>query len=388
MLSGNPTALRRRLRAASALAIFSLASCVLAIPGNAQETATQPGVPVSVATIGRQDVPNWADGLGTVQAFYSVSLRTQVDGTLIAVPVKEGQDVKAGDLLALIDPRPYQATMDQASAKKQQDQAQLANAQADLARYSALEQRDFASRQQVATQTALVKQLTATIAGDDAQIEAARINLDFCRITAPFDARVGLRNVDPGNFVRASEATPIISVAQIQPISVTFTLPQDDLPAIARAMKAGQLEVAVFGSDDATRLDTGTLGTIDNSVDTTTGTIKLKASFPNQDRTLWPGQFVHVRLLLNTDRNVVAAPASAIQHGPDGLYVYRVDPAAKTVRFQPIKAARQEGDTYVVTDGLDPGAVVVTAGQSRLQDGTRIAINENKAPQQPQRSGT
>jgi multidrug efflux system membrane fusion protein len=374
------------MRVASAFAILFVTAGLLA--GSAEAQSGPQGVPVSVATIARQDVPNWANGLGTVQAYYAVSLRTQVDGTLIAVPVKEGQDVKAGDLLALIDPRPYQATMDQVSAKKQQDQAQLANAQADLARYSALEKRDFASQQQVATQMALVKQLTATIAGDDAQIEAAKINLDFCRITAPFDARVGLRNVDPGNFVRASEATPIISLAQIQPISVTFTLPQDDLPAIAKAMRAGSLQVDVFASDDHTKLDTGTLGTIDNSVDTTTGTIKLKASFPNKGRTLWPGQFVNVKLLLGTDRNVVTAPASAVQHGPDGLFVYQVDPQANTVKVQPIETSRQEGDTYIVTNGLDSGAVVVTAGQSRLQNGARIAVADNNKATPSPRSGT
>ena len=386
MVSGSLTALRHGVRVASVFVILSVTGGVVAGSANAQSSAPV-GVPVSVATIARQDVPNWADGLGTVQAYYSVSLRTQVDGTLIAVPVKEGQDVKAGDLLAQIDPRPYKAAVDQAEAKKQQDQAQLANAMADLARYSALEKRDFASQQQVATQTALVKQLTATIAGDDAQIESARINLDFCHITAPFDARVGLRNVDPGNFVRASEATPIISVAQIQPISVTFTLPQDDLPAIAKAMKAGSLEVAVYASDNTTRLDTGTLGTIDNSVDTNTGTIRLKASFPNKSRTLWPGLFVNVRLLLNTDHDVVTAPAAAVQHGPNGLFVYQVDPQANTVKFQPIKTEREEGGLYVVTSGLEPGAVVVTAGQSRLQDGTHIAVNDNKAPQSP-RSGS
>jgi membrane fusion protein, multidrug efflux system len=385
MVSETLTALRRGVRVVSvSYVIASIAAGCLISSAHAQSTPQ--GIPVTVATVARQDVPNWADGLGTVQAFYSVSLRTQVDGTLVAVPVKEGQDVKAGDLLALIDPRTYQATMDQASAKKQQDLAQLANAQADLWRFSALEKRDFASQQQVATQSALVKQLTATIAGDDAQIEAAKINLDYCRITAPFDARVGLRNVDPGNFVRASEATQIVSVAQIQPISVTFTLPQDDLPAIAKAMSKGGLRVDVYASDNTTKLDTGTLGTIDNSVDITTGTIKAKASFPNKNRTLWPGQFVNVRLLLDTDLNVVAAPAAAIQHGPDGLAVYLVDPQANTVKFQPIKVARQEGSVYVVTNGLEPGNVVVVAGQSRLQDGTRISINDNKAPQQ--RSGS
>jgi multidrug efflux system membrane fusion protein len=347
------------------------------VPNPASAQSGPPGVPVTVATIGRQDLPNWQHGLGTVQAYYSVQLRPRVDGTLVSVPVQEGQDVKAGELLALIDPRPYQAVLDAAMAKKQQDQAQLSNAQADLTRYSSLMRQDFASRQQVDTQAALVKQVTATIIGDDAQIEAAQLNLDFCRITAPFDGRVGLRNVDPGNFVRSSEATAIMSLVQVQPIAVTFTLPQDTLPAISKAMKVGALPVVVFASDDSTELDHGMLATIDNNVDTTTGTIRLKATFPNPGHTLWPGQFVYARLLLNTDRNVIAAPAAAVQHGPDGLFVYKVEPGG-TVSVQPIKVSRQEGDVYQVTAGLDAGMSVVTGGQSRLQNGARIAIREPK----------
>lgn len=342
--------------------------------GRAETAGGPPPVPVTVATIARQDVPDWQHGLGTVQAFYAVQLRTHVDGTLLAVPVKEGQDVKAGEVLAVIDPRPYQAALDVALAKRAQDQAQLANAQADLRRYTALARNDFASRQQVDTQSALVKAAAATIAGDDAQVEAAKLNLDFCRITAPFDARVGLRNVDPGNFVRASEATPILSIAQIQPISVLFTLPQDQLPAIARAMRAGTPQVVVLAGDDRTELDHGRLATIDNSVDPATGTIRLKASLPNPGRTLWPGQFVNVRVLLGIDRHVIAAPADAVQHGPNGLYVYKVE-AGDTVSVQPIEVARRAGDVYVVTKGLNEGMVVVTGGQSRLRNGARIAVN-------------
>ncbi len=377
MNRGTLTSLRNRTR--FAIAIATMGASLIAMPNPAGAQSGPSGVPVSVATISRQDIPNWQRGLGTVQAYYSVQLRPRVDGTLISVPVQEGQDVKAGDLLAMIDPRPYQAALDAAMAKKQQDQAQLANAQADFLRYSSLMRQDFASRQQVDTQAALVKQVTATIAGDDAQIEAAQLNLDFCRITAPFDGRVGLRNVDPGNFVRSSEATAIMSLAQVQPIAVTFTLPQDSLPAIARAMKTGALPVAVFASDDTTQLDHGTLATIDNNVDTATGTIRLKATFPNPGHTLWPGQFVYARLLLETDRNVIAAPASAVQHGPNGLFVYKVEPGG-TVSVQPIKVSRQEGDVYEVTAGLDAGVSVVTVGQSRLQNGARIAISEPKPP--------
>ncbi|HVY17771.1 MAG TPA: efflux RND transporter periplasmic adaptor subunit [Rhodopila sp.] len=367
-----------------------LGSTVLDVP-RALAQPEPPAVPVTVATITRQDVPHWLRGLGTVQAYYAVQLRPRVDGTLIAVPVKEGQDVKAGTLLALIDPRPYQATLDAALAKKAQDQAQLANAQADLTRYSALMHGDFASRQQVDTQAALVKQLTATILGDDAQIEAARLNLDFCHITAPFDGRVGLRNVDPGNFVRASEATPILSLVQLQPIAATFTLPQDSLPLVAKAMQGDPaLPVTVYAGDDKTELDRGKLVTIDNNVDPSTGTIKLKATFPNPAHTLWPGQFVNARLLVGTDHDVVAAPAAAIQHGPNGLFVYKVQPGS-AVSVQPIKVARQEDNTYIVTEGLDPGATVVVGGQSRLQNGARISVTDSKAdskPVQTARSGS
>jgi multidrug efflux system membrane fusion protein len=372
-----------------ALLVSAAGTMCLAMPLVAEQAAAQgapQGVPVTVGTIGRQDVPNWQRGLGTVQAYYSVQLRPRVDGTLFSVPVQEGQDVKAGDLLAMIDPRPYQAILDAAIAKRQQDQAQLSNAQTDLARYSSLMRQDFASRQQVDTQSAMVKQFTATIAGDDAQVEAAQLNLDFCRIVAPFNGRVGLRNVDPGNFVRSSESTAILSVVQIQPIAVTFTLPQDSLPLVSKAMREGPLPVSVYAGDDKTELDRGTLVTIDNSVDTTTGTIRLKATFPNPGHTLWPGQFVNARLLLATDRNVVAAPAAAVQHGPNGLYVYKIEPG-DTVKLQPIKVSRQEGDIYVVAEGLDAGAVVVTGGQSRLQNGAHVAISGPK-PTQTAGSGT
>jgi membrane fusion protein, multidrug efflux system len=333
----------------------------------------------------RQDVPIWLRGLGTVQAHYSVQLRPRIDGTLTQVPVEEGQDVKQGDLLAVIDPRPYQATLDAALAKKQQNQAQLANAQADLARYTTLVRRDFASRQQLETQQAMVKQLTAAIMGDDAQIKAAQLDLSFCYIRSPFDGRVGLRNVDPGNFVRSTEATPIVSVTQVEPITVTFTLPQDDLPAVIQAMRKRPLDVVVYASDNKTELDRGTLMTADNSIDAGTGTIKLKAKLPNKQRLLWPGQFVNVRLLLGVDTNVVAITAAAVQHGANGLYVYQVG-SNNVVAVQPIKVARQEGDLYVVAEGLDNGAIVVTAGQSRLQAGTHVAVRE--APAAQVRSGS
>jgi multidrug efflux system membrane fusion protein len=337
-----------------------------------------PAVPVTVTTATKQDVPLWLRGLGTVQAYYAVQLRPRVDGTLTQVPVAEGQDVKKGDLLAVIDPRPYQAILDAAVAKKQQDQAQMANAQTDMARYASLVQKDFASRQQLDTQQAMVKQFSAAIVGDDAQIEAAQLNLSFCYIIAPFDGRIGLRNVDPGNIVHSAEPTPIISVMQIHPISVTFTLPQDNLPAINAAMAQKQLDVVVYAGDNKTELDRGTLLTPDNTIDTTTGTIKMKAIFPNKLNTLWPGQFVNAWLLLGTQADVVAIANSTVQHGPNGLYVYQVG-SNDTVTMQPIVVAREEGGVSVVSSGLAAGAKVVATGQSRLQAGSRVTVVEARA---------
>jgi multidrug efflux system membrane fusion protein len=354
------------------------------IPAVAQPA---PAVPVTVTTASKQDVPIWLRGLGTVQAYYAVQLRPRVDGTLMQVPVTEGQDVKQGALLAVIDPRPYQAVLDTAMAKKQQDEAQLSNAKADLARYDSLVRRDFASHQQLDTQQAMVKQFTAALLGDDAQIEAARLNLSFCYITSPFDGRIGLRNVDPGNMVHSAEPTPIVSVTQIQPITVTFTLPQDNLPAIMQAMETHTLEVVANDSNNKAELDRGVLLTPDNTIDTTTGTIKLKATFHNTHRKLWPGQFVNAALLVGTEANVIAVAGTSVQHGPDGLYVYQVG-QNDTVSVQPIQVARQEGDVYVVSSGLAEGAVVVATGQSRLQNGAHVTVREAQTtPAAPVKSG-
>jgi multidrug efflux system membrane fusion protein len=355
--------------------LFAVLIASAPVWADAQSPAQGPAVPVTVTNAVRRDVPIWLRALGTVQANYAVQLRPRVDGTLTQVPVKEGQDVKKGDLLAVIDPRPYQAALDAALAKKQQDQAQLSNAQADLARYSSLVRQDFASRQQLETQQAMVKQFSAAILGDEAQIEAAQLNVSFSYITAPFDGRIGLRNVDPGNIVHSAEAAPIISMTQIQPISVTFTVPQDNLPSIMRAMEQRSLDVVVNASDNTTELDRGVLLTPDNMIDTTTGTIKLKATFSNPHRALWPGQFVNVMLLLGIENNVVAVAAASVQHGPNGLYVYQLG-QNDIVTVQPIQVARQEGDVYVVSGGLAEGAVVVSTGQSRLQAGAHVTVKE------------
>ncbi|MGH7153168.1 MAG: efflux RND transporter periplasmic adaptor subunit, partial [Acetobacteraceae bacterium] len=323
------------------------------------------------------DVPITVSGLGTVQALNSVLIRARVDGMLMEVAVAEGQSVKPGDLIAVIDPRPYKAALDQSMANQQQDEAQLTNATRDLARYGSLIKQDFASHQQYDTQQAQVAKLTAAIAGDKAAVEAAQLNLSYCYITSPIPGRVGLRLVDPGNMVHAADPTGIISIAQDKPITVVFTLPEQDLPAITKAMAEGRLPVTALSGDDKTELDHGVLLTPDNSIDQTTGTIKLKASFPNPNDSLWPGQFVDTHLLLGIEHQAITVPPDAVQHGPAGLYVYVIRSDSTVVR----KAVEsyQQGNVAVITKGLQPGEEVVLAGQSRLDDGVRVTVEQPQA---------
>ncbi len=370
--------LRRRALHLTRVLAVAAATIVALMHAHAQPArppGTPPAVPVSTAHAIRQDVPIYLFGLGSVQAFNGVLVRARVDGTLMQVTVTEGQDVNQGDVLAIIDPRPFQAALDAAVAKRAQDQADLDNAKRDLTRYSSLAQSSFASRQQVDTQQSMVNRLTAMIAGDDAAVETARLNLGYCTITSPIQGRVGLRQVDPGNLVHASDATGILTITQIRPISVLFTLPQDSLPSINIAMAAGKLPVTAFSGDAKTELDQGTLLTPDNTIDASTGTIKLKAVFPNPNNTLWPGQFVNARLLVSTDKNVLTVPSIAVQHGPSSLYVYVVKPDS-TVTRQDVELTRDTGTVAVIAKGLSEDQVVVTDGQSRLQQGTRVAVND------------
>jgi len=351
---------------------------ILLEPSTAQQPRPPSGpplVPVSIARATRQDVPIYLKGLGSVQAFNSVLVRARVDGTLTEFPVTEGQEVKQGDLIAVIDPRPYQAALDAAMAKKSQDDADFVNSKSDLARYTSLEQKSFASHQQVDTQQALVNHMTATIAGDNAAIEMAKLNLSYCFITSPIQGRIGLRQVDPGNLVHASDAAGIVTITQIHPISGLFTVPQDSLPTISVAMEKGKLPVIAFAADDKTQLDQGTLLTPDNAIDSSTGTIKLKATFPNPHNTLWPGQFINARLQLGTEQNALTVPSVAVQHGPVGLYVYVVGPDQSVAR-QPVEVGSDDGALSVIAKGLTEGQQVVTEGQSRLQVGTRVAVND------------
>lgn len=333
---------------------------------------TPPGVPVQTAVVSRRDVPVVLRNIGSVQAFQSVLIRARVDGTLTKIFFTEGQDVKPGDPLAEIDPRPYAATLAQVQAKKAADEAQLANAQRDHARYASLASSNFASRQQLDTQTAMVAQYSATIKGDEASVAAARLNLDFTNIVSPIDGRTGLRLVDPGNLIHANDQQGIVSITQIHPISVIFTLPQDNLPNIQAAMAKGKLPVQAFTPDDKAQLSQGELLTTDNTIDAATGTIRLKAVFANADNKLWPGQFVNMRLQLGSIANALTVPSIAVQRGPNGLYVFVVKPD-NSAGLQPVEVSQDDGINAVVTKGLDEGVLVVTNGQSRLQNGTRVA---------------
>jgi multidrug efflux system membrane fusion protein len=333
------------------------------------------GVPVLIGTAERRDMPIMLDALGTVQAFNSVTIKTMVDGPLIAVKFTEGQIVRKGDVLAQVDARNYQAAFDQAVAKKAQDEALLANARADLVRYQKLVSNNFTSAQQADTQKALVAQYEAQTRQDQALIDTARTNLDYTTILSPLDGRTGVRGVDQGNIVHASDATGLVVITQLQPIFVVFTLPQQSLPAVAKAMGAGVPTVVATpqGGTRSTVLDTGTLTVLDNQVDPTTGTIKLKASFPNADSKLWPGGFVGIRLQVDTAQGAVVVPPAAVQRGPRGAFVYVVG-ADNTVTRQVIETGYEDEQATIVTKGLTGGEKVVTDGASRLSDGTKVTI--------------
>jgi len=335
------------------------------------------GGPVAIVAKAAEtaDVPIYLEGVGSVRALNMATVRAQVDGILLSVNFKEGQDVKRGDVLAKIDPVTYQAQLDQAVAKKALDEALLANTKRDLERYQKVGTLAI-SQQQIDTQKALAQQQEAQIKSDTAAIENATAILGYTTILAPFDGRTGIRIVDQGNLVHAGDAGGIVVITQIQPISVVFTLPQQDLPALTGA--TGQLTAQALSTNGQTELDSGLLEVIDNQVDQQTGTIRLKANFPNDKRQLWPGQFVNVRVLVDTLKNVVVAPTEAIQRGPDGDYVYIVQ-ADKTVLMRPVKISRQDEKQAVIADGVKPGDTLVVSGFGRLKDGASVSISDGKA---------
>ncbi|PYV81801.1 MAG: multidrug transporter subunit MdtA [Acidobacteria bacterium] len=329
-------------------------------------------LPVTVANVTRQDLPVYLSGLGSVAAYYTVSVKSRVDGQLVDVKFREGETVKQGALLAVIDPRPYQAQLEQAQAQLFKDQASLRDAQLNYERYKGLLQNSGAmSQQQVDTQQATVDQLQGTVHNDQATVDNAKLNLSYCHITAPVGGRIGLRLVDPGNMVHASDTNPILVITQLQPITALFTLPEDQLPEVAKRMRKALLEVDAYSRDDSTKLATGKLLTIDNQIDQTTGTGRLKAVFSNEDNVLWPNQFVNIHLLLETRKNATVIPSAAVQQGPQGSYVYVVKPD-KTVEARNVNPSLTEGNLTQIASGISPDEVVVTDGQDKLQTGTHV----------------
>ena len=342
-------------------------------------SAPSPAVPVTTAKAQVMPVPVYFDGLGTVQAFKVVQIKAQVNGILTSLPAREGQEVQQGDVVAEIDPRPYQAALDQATAQRGKDVATLKGAQLDLERYRTLAAKSFAAVQQVDDQQATVSSLAASIAADEAAIETAKINLGYCVIRAPFAGRVSLYQVDVGNLIQSASQTGIISITQDKPIAVVFTLPESNLPKVqdARA-RGGDVPVLVQDGSTGAQLATGKLLTPNNTIDTSTGTISLKAEFTNQDDHLWPGQFVNARIQVAELPKAVVIPTEAIEHGPNGLFVYFIKPD-QTVDVEPIEVGYQDDGKSVVTKGLAGSEAVVVFGQSRLAPGTKVRARSASA---------
>jgi multidrug efflux system membrane fusion protein len=340
--------------------------------------AAPPAIAVDTAAAGHSDVPIYLIGLGTVQAFYTVTVTARVDGELQKIAFTEGQQVRKGDLLAQIDPRPNQAAYEQAVAAKAKDAAMLANARRDLERFTLLQPDDLASKQTVDTARATVDQFKAQVDVDQAVIDNARTQLDYTRITSPINGRTGMRLVDPGNIVHAAATTGIVVVTQVQPISVVFTLPEEDLSAVGAALTAGAVTVTTLSRDGNTELDQGALTLIDNEIDQATGTARLKATFANERNTLWPGQYVNARVLVRTERNALTLPTAAVQLGPNGPFTYVIK-GDSTVEVRPLKLGEVSGDLTVIRSGIALNERVVTSNQYRLQAGVRVRDNAKVA---------
>jgi len=360
---------------------LAAAACLLAAygiwqhfaQGIAPQQAQTSAAPVHVAVVERRPFPVILGGLGTVQATNTVTVRSRVDGQIEKVAFEEGQMIKEGDLLVQIDPAPFQATLDQATAKLAQDQASLTNAKQDLERTTVLSKQGNATQQLFDQRTANVASLAAQVQADQASIDSAKVQLAYTTITSPLAGRAGFRLVDRGNIVHASDQTGILTITQVQPISVVFTAPEQQLPAISEALKSGPLKVTAYSSDGKTELGQGTLKLIDNQVDPASGTVRLKAAFDNPGDRLWPGLSVTTRLLVSTVDNVVVVPDNAVQRGPNGLYVYVVAPDSKA-ELRDIKVSRIEGDQALVENGLSPGERIVTSGHYRVLPGGLVQV--------------
>jgi len=336
--------------------------------------APAPGVPVTAGTVEAKDMPIFLNGIGTVQAFNMVTIKSRVDGQLVKVNFHEGQEVNVGDPLIQIDPRSFQAALEVAQAAKAKDEATLASAQADLDRYSQLVGSGYQTRQSYDQQKATVAQLQAALKGDQAQIDAAQVNLDYCDIRSPIAGRLGIKLVDIGNLVHASDNSGLVTITQTKPIYVNFTIAQEFLHKIHEKQGLGDLTVQAYGADNVTLLSEGRLAVIDNAVDQTTGTIRLKGQFDNNDERLWPGEFVDVRLILSTRKGVATVPQQTVQVGPDGYYAYVIKPD-NTVERRAVEVASMQDGIAVISKGLDVGEKVVVDGQYRLTDGARVKIS-------------
>jgi membrane fusion protein, multidrug efflux system len=330
-------------------------------------------VPVVAGAVAQKDVPIYLNGIGTVQAFNSVSIRSRVDGQLEKIAFAEGGDVKAGDLLAQIDPASFRTQVQQAEAKKAQDEAQLANAQIELNRDAALVKDKILAQDVYDSQKALVNQLDAAVKADQAALENAKVQLAYTTITAPIDGRAGIRQMDVGNMIRANDSNGLVTLTQLKPISVVFTLPEQNLNEIQANRSTNQMTVLAMDRDNKTELARGVLAVIDNQIDPATATVRLKATFENKDLRLWPGQFVNARLLIKIRHNAAVVPASVIQRGPEGTYAFVIKDD-QTVELRPVKVGQMEQDLALIEDGLKPGEQVVVDGQYKLQRGSKVKV--------------
>ncbi|HZE22439.1 MAG TPA: MdtA/MuxA family multidrug efflux RND transporter periplasmic adaptor subunit [Blattabacteriaceae bacterium] len=330
-------------------------------------------IPVAVAKAVVRDLPILLNGLGSVEAFNTVAVKSRIDGQLVKVNIKEGQEVKQGELLAEIDPRPYEVQLSQTQATLFKDQAALRDARLNLERFQQLYKDGVIPKQQLDTQGSLEAQLDGAVRADQAQVDTVKLNLAYTRITAPVSGRIGLRQIDVGNMVHASDPNGLLVITQLQPIAVIFSLPQDNLQAVSQHMNKGKLAVDAYSRDDQTKIATGYLTTIDNQIDVTTGTGKLKAVFENRDRSLWPNQFVNIHLLLEVKKNNTVVPSAAIQRGPQGTYVFVVKPDS-TAEMRNVALSISQGNLTAISQGIKPGEVVVTDGQDKLQPGTKVAV--------------
>jgi membrane fusion protein, multidrug efflux system len=342
-----------------------------------------PPVPVVAGTVAQHDVPIYLTGVGTVIAYNTVVVRSQIQGQIVSINFTEGQTARTGDLLAQIDPSPYQAQLDQVTATRDRDQAQLVNAQANLKRYTELGSKGWATPQLVETQTAQVAQLQAAIKSDEALIEAAKVQLGYTRLTSPIDGVVGIRQIDIGNIIHPTDANGLVVVTQIEPISLIFTLPETVLPQIQQQQQKTNrpLTVLAYSQDNTIKLDEGALGLVNNEILQTTGSIQLKANFPNKEHRLWPGELVNARLLVDTRHDGLTVAASAVQQGPSGAYVYVIDPN-NTVESRPVKVAQISSGQALIDSGLKANEQVVVDGQYKLQPGTRVTMLHGQAAQE------